>query len=65
MTSAYDADVADHEWFVDEREYRRHEQRRGRRHAYKHLDPRRTAFVVVDVVPSPTCSPGEASTHSW
>ena len=51
MTSAYDTDVADHVWFVEEREYRRHEQRRGRRHAYEHLDPRRTALVVVDVVP--------------
>ena len=44
-------DVATHDWFVEEREYRRHEERRGRRHAYEHLDPRRTALVVVDVVP--------------
>ena len=49
MTSPLD--VADHEWLVEEREYARHEARRGRRHAYEHLDPRRTALVVVDVVP--------------
>ena len=40
-----------HAWHVDEREYRRHEQRRGRRHAFERLDPRRTALVVVDLVP--------------
>ncbi|RYC11306.1 cysteine hydrolase family protein [Nocardioides zhouii] len=49
MTSPLD--VADHQWFVEEREYARHEARRGRRHAYEHLDPRRTALVVVDLVP--------------
>lgn len=52
MTGTLDpTDVATHDWFVEEREYRRHEERRGRRHAYEHLDPRRTALVVVDVVP--------------
>lgn len=40
-----------HDWHIEEREYRRHERRRGRRHAYVHLDPRRTALVVVDMVP--------------
>ena len=49
MTSPLD--LADHDWFVEEREYARHVARRGRRHAYEHLDPRRTALVVVDVVP--------------
>ena len=49
MTSP--TDVADHAWLVEEREYARHEARRGRRHAYEHLDPRRTALVVVDIVP--------------
>jgi len=44
-------DTADHAWFVEEREYARHEARRGRRHAFEHLDPRCTALVVVDVVP--------------
>lgn len=40
-----------HDWHVEEREYRRQEDRRGRRHAYETLDPARTALVVVDVVP--------------
>ena len=44
-------DVADHDWHIEEREYARHEARRGRRHAFEHLDPRTTALVVVDVVP--------------
>jgi hypothetical protein len=44
-------DVADHDWFIEEREYERHEARRGRRHAFTRLDPRRTALVVVDLVP--------------
>lgn len=46
-----DPDALQHAWVVEEREYRRHEERRGRRHAYEHLDPPRTALVVVDVVP--------------
>lgn len=37
-------------WSVDEREYARHESRRGRRFAYEVLDPARTALVVVDMV---------------
>lgn len=40
-----------HDWFIEEREYRRHESRRGKRHAYQTLDPERTALVVVDMVP--------------
>ena len=40
-----------HDWRIEEREYDRQEQRRGRRHAYERLDPRRTALVVVDLVP--------------
>lgn len=44
-------DTADHDWFIEERELERHEARRGRRHAFEHLDPRRTALVVVDLVP--------------
>ena len=40
-----------HEWRIEEREYRRHEQRRGRRHAFESLTARRTALVVVDMVP--------------
>ena len=50
LTPAPD-DTADHDWFVEERELRRHEARRGRRHAFDRLDPSRSALVVVDVVP--------------
>jgi nicotinamidase-related amidase len=44
------ADAARHDWRIDEREYRRQEERRGRRFAYERLDPARTALVVVDMV---------------
>jgi nicotinamidase-related amidase len=40
-----------HEWQIEEREYRRQETRRGRRHAYQHVKPERTALVVIDMVP--------------
>jgi nicotinamidase-related amidase len=40
-----------HAWRIDEREYARHEQRRGRRHAFTRIEPARTALVVVDMVP--------------
>lgn len=40
-----------HNWMIPEREYRRQESRRGRRHAYEHLNPGRTALVVIDMVP--------------
>lgn len=43
-------DVAHHEWFIEQREIDRQVSRRGRVHAYEHLDPRTTALVVVDVV---------------
>lgn len=39
-----------HQWRIEEREYARHESRRGRRHAFETLDPQRTALVVVDMV---------------
>jgi len=44
-------DAAVHDWFIEAREYARHESRRGRRHAFDWLAPRRTALVVVDMVP--------------
>ena len=31
--------------------YARHEERRGRRHAFAAIDPGRTALVVIDMVP--------------
>jgi nicotinamidase-related amidase len=40
-----------HDWGIELREYERHEARRGRRHAFEHLEPARTALVVVDMVP--------------
>ncbi|MFC6882583.1 isochorismatase family protein [Actinomadura yumaensis] len=40
-----------HEWRIDPREHLRHETRRGRRHAYPGLVPRRTALAVIDMVP--------------
>lgn len=40
-----------HNWLIEQREYDRQEQRRGRRHAYEVVDPRRTALVVIDMVP--------------
>ncbi len=39
-----------HDWSIEEREYRRQEERRGRRHAFESLDPARTALVVIDLV---------------
>lgn len=39
-----------HEWAIDEREYARHEARRGSRHAFEEIDPTRAALVVVDMV---------------
>lgn len=40
-----------HAWHIEEREYSRHEQRRGRRHAFERIEPSRTALVVIDMVP--------------
>lgn len=46
-----DAEAALHAWSIEPREYARHEARRGRRFAFTHLAPARTALVVVDMVP--------------
>jgi nicotinamidase-related amidase len=40
-----------HNWVIEQREYERQEQRRGRRHAYVSVDPCRTALIVIDMVP--------------
>jgi nicotinamidase-related amidase len=40
-----------HNWFIEEREYQRQEQRRGRRYAFERVVPKRTALVVIDMVP--------------
>jgi nicotinamidase-related amidase len=39
-----------HDWHIDEREYARQEEHRGRRHAFEQIDPARTALVVIDMV---------------
>jgi hypothetical protein len=39
-----------HAWRIEDREYARQERRRGRRHAFEPLEPRRTA-LVIDMVP--------------
>ena len=40
-----------HDWRIEPREYERHESRRGRRHGFEHIAPRRTALIVIDMVP--------------
>jgi hypothetical protein len=40
-----------HAWRIDDREYLRHEHRRGRRFAYDEVNATRTAQVVIDMVP--------------
>jgi len=40
-----------HAWFIEDREYARQEARRGRRHAFMSIEPKRTALVVIDMVP--------------
>jgi nicotinamidase-related amidase len=40
-----------HAWRIEDREYARQEERRGRRHAFETLEPARTALVVIDMVP--------------
>ena len=39
-----------HAWRIEDREYARQEERRGRRHAFETLEPARTALVVIDMV---------------
>ncbi|MCX5345937.1 isochorismatase family cysteine hydrolase [Streptomyces atratus] len=46
-----DTEPPTHAWHIDDREYRRQEERRGRRYAYTSLDPARTALAVIDMVP--------------
>ena len=46
-----DPEVKMHAWRIDPRQYARHEQRRGKRHAFERVDPARTALIVVDMIP--------------
>lgn len=41
-----------HDWRIEDREYGRQEQWRGRRHAFEHLHSQRTALAVIDIVPA-------------
>lgn len=43
--------IARHAWSIDPAQYLRHEQRRGRRHAFEYYAASRTALVVIDMVP--------------
>lgn len=43
--------MVEHDWAIEEREYRRHEDRRGCRHAFSEMTPERSALVVIDMVP--------------
>ncbi len=49
--AAWENPLVMHNWLIEEREYERHESRRGRRHAFEHLDAARTALVVIDMIP--------------
>lgn len=40
-----------HKWSIEPPEYARHESRRGRRHAFERLNPKRTALIVIDMIP--------------
>jgi hypothetical protein len=51
-----------HAWKIEDREYARHEERRGRQHAFETLEPRRTALVVIDMVPFFVSNSGIAMT---
>lgn len=46
-----DPEALTHAWHIENRDYRRQEERRGRRFAYTSLEPARTALVVIDMVP--------------
>jgi nicotinamidase-related amidase len=51
VTAPDSSELAFHDWSIEEREILRHVARRGRQHAFESLDPRRTALVVIDMVP--------------
>ena len=40
-----------HSWYIDPKEYARHEKRRGKRHAYQTIKASSTALVVIDMIP--------------
>ena len=44
-------EVKIHSWYIDPKEYARHENRRGKRHAYQTIKASSTALVVIDMFP--------------
>lgn len=46
-----DHEVKLHTWYIDPKQYARHEQRRGKRHAYQTIRASATALVVIDMIP--------------
>jgi len=44
-------EVKTHSWYIDPKEYARHENRRGKRHAYQTIKASSTALVVIDMIP--------------
>lgn len=51
MTANPTHEVKIHSWYIDPREYARHENRRGKRHAYQTINAASTALVVIDMIP--------------
>ena len=44
-------EVKIHSWYIDPKEYARHENRRGKRHAYQAIKASSTALIVIDMIP--------------
>lgn len=51
MTTNPNNEVKVHSWYIDPKEYARHENRRGKRHAYQIIKAPSTALVVIDMIP--------------
>jgi nicotinamidase-related amidase len=51
MTTNPTDEVKMHSWYIDPKEYARHENRRGKRHAYQTIKAFSTALVVIDMIP--------------
>jgi nicotinamidase-related amidase len=51
MTTNPIHEVKLHSWYIDPKEYARHENRRGKRHAYQTIKASSTALVVIDMIP--------------
>ena len=49
-----------HAWRIEDREYARQEEWRGRRHVFETLKPARTALVVIDMDMVPFFVPGSS-----